>query len=133
MPALRRGLTHANPTVRRACVNLLDRFVDDETLPDLVAALEDADHGVRARVLHSLACDMCKVNQCRPGEELWVPRALELLTEPDADLRAAAIDALGRVADHQPEVATALKAVAGTDPVKGLRGMASRHLVHVPG
>lgn len=122
-----------NPAVRRGCVNLLDRFIDDETLPDLVTALDDGDHGVRARVLHALACDACKTGQCRPGEELWVPRALHWLSEPDADLRASAIDALGRVADHRPEVATALRVVAENDAEKGLRGMARRYLDQIAG
>jgi len=128
LPALRRGLRHANPTVRRLCVNLLDRFVDEETVPVLVAALGDEDAGVRARALHALACDQCKQGECRPGEDLWVPQAMGLLVDKDPDLRAAAIDALGRVADHRPEVATALAEVADGDRDRGLRGMARRRL-----
>ena len=126
VPALRRGLGHPDPTVRRLCVNLLDHFVDEDAVADLVSALDDADPAVAARALHSLACDRCKVNECRPGEDQWVPRALELIHDPNPDLRAAAIDALGKVAGRRPQVAAALGAVAVTDPDKGLRGMARR-------
>jgi HEAT repeat protein len=129
VPAVRRGLAHEDPVVRRACTNILDRLVDAESLADLVAALDDEDAGVRARALHALACDACKQNECRPGEDVWVPRALELLDHPDADLRAAAIDALGKVVDHRPEVADALAEVVEHDRLTGLRGMARRQLL----
>lgn len=126
VPALRRGLHHPKPIVRRLCVNLLDRLVDEETVPSLVAALDDDDPHVRARALHALACDRCKQNECRPGEDLWVPRAMALLTDRNPDLRAAAIDALGKVAGRREEVAAALRVAAEQDPDGGLRGMARR-------
>jgi hypothetical protein len=47
-----------------------------------------------------------------------------MLGDPDPDLRAAAIDALGKVAPRHPEVAAALATVAEGDTDKGLRGMA---------
>jgi HEAT repeat protein len=124
LPAIRRGLGHPDATVRRLCVNLLDRLVDEASVPDLVAALDDTDVAVRCRALHALACDTCKENACRPGEELFVPRAIEFLSDPDPDLRAAAIDALGKVAGHRTDAAAALGAAAGDDPDRGLRGMA---------
>jgi len=126
LPAIRRGLSHTDPMVRRQCVNLLDHLVDDDSVPDLVAAVEDPDTQVAARALHALACDRCKEGACRPGEDLWVPRALALLYADDADLRAAAIDALGRVVDRRRVAAEALGRVALGDPVKGLRGRARR-------
>lgn len=126
LPALRRGTRHADPTVRRVCVGMLDRLVDQDSVGDLVSALDDEDVEVRRRALHALACDACKVNECRPGEELWVPRALALLDDPNPDLRAAAIDALGKVAGHRADVADALTTSAERDPVRGLRGMARR-------
>ena len=127
VPALRRGLRHPKATVRQQCVRIFDQLVDEETLPELVLALDDEDPGVRARALHALACDRCKQNECRPAEDLWVPTALELLgNRADPDLRAAAIDALGKVAARRPEVAGALAIVAETDTDKGLRGKARR-------
>jgi HEAT repeat protein len=112
--------------VRRQCVNIFDRLVDNASLADLVLALDDADASVRGRALHALACDRCKVNECRPGEDLWVPRALDLLHDPNPDMRAAAIDALGKVAVRRPDVANALASAAQSDTDSGLRGMARR-------
>jgi hypothetical protein len=127
LPALRRGLHHHKVIVRRQCVNLFDRLVDTDSLSDLVSALDDADASVSSRALHALACDRCKQGECRPGEDLWVPRALALLDSPNPDLRAAAIDALGKVAVRRTDVITALAAIADSDTNKGLRGMARRY------
>ena len=57
VPALRRGLWHTDATVRRVCAGMLDQLVDEESLPYLVAALDDDDPGVLRWVLHALACD----------------------------------------------------------------------------
>jgi HEAT repeat protein len=128
VPALRRGLRHRKAIVRQQCVRIFDQLVDEESLPELVLALDDEDPGVCARALHALACDRCKQNECRPSEDLWVPRALDLLrNHPNPDIRAAAIDALGKVASHRPEVASALVAAAESETHKGLRAMARRH------
>lgn len=124
LPALRRGLRHPKPVVRQQCVRIFDQLVDEASLPDLAVALDDDDPGVRARALHALACDACKQNECRPAEDLWVPRALDLLHDPNPDLRAAAIDALGKVAARLPEVSAALLAAAETETDRGLRSMA---------
>lgn len=118
--------------MRRQCVNLLDHLVDDDSLPALIAAVDDADPAVAGRALHALACDRCKEGECRPGEDLWVPRALDLLRHPEPDLRAAAIDALGKVASRRADVAAALGDVAHRDPDQGLRSMARRRAVPAP-
>jgi hypothetical protein len=84
---------------------------------------------VSARALHALACDRCKQNECRPGEDLWVPRAVELLqTSTNPDLRAAAIDALCKVVSRRPDLSVVLRAAAETDPNRGLRGKARRYV-----
>lgn len=128
VPAVRRGLKHPDPMVRRLCASILDHLADELSFVDLVAALDDDDPGVLKRALHALACDQCKENACRPGEELFVPRALELLHHPNADIRASAIDTLGKVAARRPDVAEALAAAADRDPDRGLRGMARRRI-----
>jgi HEAT repeat protein len=128
LPALRRGLHHSKAVVRQQCVRIFDQLVDEASLPDLVVALADDDPGVRARALHALACDRCKQNACRPGEDLWVPRALDFLTHADPDIRAAAIDALGKVAARRPDVVAALATASETDRNLGLRGMARRRV-----
>lgn len=129
LPALRRGTRHPDPLVRRMCVGILDHLVDEASVPDLVAALDDGDPHVCARALHALACDTCKKNECRPGEALFVPRAIEFLEHhPNPDVRAAAIDALGKVAGHRPDVAAALEVCGATDPDPRLRSMARRRV-----
>jgi HEAT repeat protein len=124
MPALRRGLHHPKAAVRRQCVRLFDQLVDEESLPELVVALDDPDVEVRTRALHALACDRCKKNACTPGEDLWVPRAVAWLGDRDPDLRASAIDALVKIAGRRPDVAAILDEVARTDRDRGLRGKA---------
>lgn len=132
LPALRRGLQHERADVRRGCANILDHLVDEASLPDLVAALNDPAPEVLTRALHALACDACKENECRPADELFVPRAIELLEHPEPDVRASAIDALGKVAlrtgDPTSPAARALAAVQEGDRVAGLRNMARRRL-----
>ena len=126
LPAVRRGAQHANPRVRATCVALLDFLVDDESVGDLVAALDDPDPDVVGRALHALACDHCKQNECLPGEELWVERALEFTRDANPDLRARAIDALAKVARRRPDVAAALAESASSDPDAGIRNLARR-------
>lgn len=126
LAALRVGLQHPKPIVRRLCAGILDHLVDDASIPDLVAALDDPDPSVSARALHALACDQCKEGECRPDDELFVPRALDLLADRNPDLRAAAIDALGRIARRRPDVAAALMEVSETDSDGRLREMARR-------
>ena len=124
VPAVRRGMHHPKPIVRRLCTSILDHLADEAAFVDLVAALDDEDPQVLKRALHALACDQCKENACRPGEELFVPRALDLLHHPNADIRASAIDTLGKVASRRPDVADALAAVAEHDRDAHLRSMA---------
>lgn len=125
LPALRRGLSSDQVMVRRICVSILDQLVDEESIPALVAALDDDDVEVRRRALHALACDQCKKNECRPGDDLFVPRALEMLrTEPHPDVRAGAIDALARVARRRPDVADALLEAAERERNPNVRNMA---------
>jgi HEAT repeat protein len=128
VPAVRRGMHHPKPIVRRLCTSILDHLADEAAFVDLVAALDDQDPEVLNRALHALACDQCKQNDCRPGEELFVPRALDLLHHPNADVRASAIDTLGKVVARRPDVAEALDEVAQHDRDSGLRGMARRRV-----
>lgn len=132
VPALRKGLLDDDATVRRLCAALLDHFVDEEALPDLVAALDDPDPAVLKSALHALACDACKDNACRPGDDLFVPRAIELLDHQDPGVRASAIDALGRVARRTPgeesAAAVALARAEREERLGGLRSMARSRL-----
>ena len=132
LPALREGLRHEQAIVRRSCAVILDHLVDEGSLPDLVAALDDPAPEVLTRALHALACDACKENECRPSDDLFVPRAVELLAHPEPAVRASAIDALGRVArrtgDPASPAARALARAQEADRIAGLRNMARRRL-----
>jgi HEAT repeat protein len=128
LPAVRRGMGHPKPMVRRLCASILDQIADEDAFVDLVAALDDEDPDVLKRALHALACDQCKENECRPGEDLFVPRALELLHHPNPDVRASAIDTLGKVAPRRPDVADALAEAARQDRNADLRSMARRRV-----
>src|ERR1700730_17335301 len=126
VPAVRRGMHHPKPTVRRLRTSILDHLADEAAFVDLVAALDDEDPEVLKRALHALACDQCKENECRPGEALFVPRALAVLHHPSADVRASAIDTLGKVVARRPDVAEAPAPVAQAHCGSGTRDMARR-------
>src|ERR1700674_2229923 len=55
--AVRRGMHHPKPIVRRLCASILDHLANEAAFVDLVAALDDEDPGVLKRALHALACD----------------------------------------------------------------------------
>jgi HEAT repeat protein len=129
VPAIRRGLHHDSAEVRRLCVNLLDALVDEDAVPDLVEAIGDPDPMVVGRALHALACDACKQNECRPNDDLFVPKALDLArTSTDADVRAMAIDALGKAAERNPTLLDAIADATAQERDPGLRGMVRRVL-----
>src|SRR4029453_17321592 len=117
-PALRRGLRHASPDVRVGCCIVLDHFMDEAALPDLIENLRHESARVRGWALHALACDRCKEGACRPGEEDVVPIAIRMLAEdesPGVRKRAAGMltpavhrcqdvrRALERARDHDPD------------------------------
>ena len=131
VPAIRAGVHHADPVVRRACVSLLDQLLDDDAIPDLVAALDDDDPDVVRRALHSLACDACTKGACKPSDELWVGRAIELARHPNIDVRVGAIDALGKAAGRRADIGDVLHEIADAERDPGVRSM-TRKLASAP-
>ena len=131
VPAVRRGLHHPNPHVRATCAQILDRLLDDDAIADLVGVLDDPDPMVVKRALHSLACDACKQGVCRPGDDLFVPKALELARhDPRPAVRAGAFDALAQVARRDPRVAAEALAIVAEEPDPGLRHSAGLRFRH---
>ena len=123
--ALRRGLQHENPHVRVGCLVVLDHFMDEAALDDIVKCLDDDHPGVRSRALHTLACDRCKEGECRPAEGQVVPIALRLLKDdPHRRVRTMAADMLGQVVHRFPVVATALEEARDHDPHPVVRKVA---------
>ena len=54
-PALRRAMGHASPAVRTLALTNIARIGDVSTVPDVIELLDDADTGVIAAAIHTLA------------------------------------------------------------------------------
>lgn len=112
LEAVRAGLAHDDPAVRRGCTDVLDHLVDDDALEDLVAMVTDDDAEVRVKALHALACDRCKENGCSPSVASVLPAAIDRIRhDPDPHVRAMAIGAIERwVVDHPDALAAVVEA-----------------------
>lgn len=122
LPAIRAGLRHGNADVRFHCCRFLDRYLQPDTLTDLLGMLDDSDERVRITTLHTLACDRCKEGSCRPEEAEVLPRATGLLTEdPSAHVRAMAIEVVGQFVHSNRHAAAAIEAVVQWDPSSAVR------------
>ncbi|MBR0719821.1 HEAT repeat domain-containing protein [Bradyrhizobium liaoningense] len=116
LPAVRAGLRHDNPDVRLHCCRFLDRYLSPDTLSDLIGMLNDGDERVRCSALHTLACDRCKEGTCRPEEAEVLPKAMKLLErDPDAHVRAMAIEVVGQFVHTNALAAAAISAAQQSD------------------
>ena len=124
-PALREGLRHRNPAVRVGCCKVLDHFLDDAAVPELIANLTHEDERVRAWALHALACDRCKEGECRPGEDDVLPIAIRLLAEDESRwVRQLAAGMLGPAVHRNDAVRSALEHARDHDPHPVVRKIA---------
>ena len=125
---LRRGLRHSDAQVRAVCASMLDHFLDDRAVDEVIACLDDPVGQVRAKALHTLGCDRCKEGSCRPGEEAFVPTAIRLARQdPDASVRTTAVETLARSSARQSQsVVAVLEAVSTQDPDPQVRKVAAR-------
>lgn len=131
LPAVRAGLRHDNPDVRLHCCRFLDRYLSPETLSDLMDMLNDDDGRVRCSALHTLACDRCKEGTCRPEEAEVLPKALRLLQrDPNAHVRAMAIEVVGQFVHTNPLASAAISAAHQADENSTVRKKAGWY---VPG
>jgi hypothetical protein len=122
LPAVRAGLRHPNPDVRFYCCRYLDQFFEPEVLPDLLSLLADPHPDVRCTALHTLLCDRCKLGACRPDAGVLLTRALVMLAQdPDAHVRAIAVEAVGKSVHDRMEARMALAGAAGADPSYAVR------------
>ncbi|MGH3566694.1 MAG: HEAT repeat domain-containing protein, partial [Pseudonocardia sp.] len=97
VPVLHAGVSHGDAAVREGCVQLLDHFLTEETIPAVIAALDDEHPRVRMAAAHTLACDRCKKDACRPDDRDVLPVAIRLLTsDPDKHVRAMAAELVGK-------------------------------------
>lgn len=125
-PAVRHGLHHANPAVRVGCCQVLDHFLDESALPDLIENLAHPHEDVRAWALHALACDKCKEGACRPGEAEVIPLAVQmLLTDESRRVRQMAAGLLGPSVHRRPDILSALEHARQHDSHPVVRKIAS--------
>ena len=116
-PALRRGLRHPDPEVRIGCCIVLDHFMDEAAVPELIENLAHENPRVRSNALHALACDRCKEGACRPGEDDVVPIAIRMLLEDESrGVRKSAAGLLGPAVHRRPDVCQALERARDHDP-----------------
>lgn len=124
-PALREGLHHPEPAVRIGCCQVLDHFLDEAALPELIENLKHEDEMVRAWAMHALACDRCKEGVCRPGEDDVLPLATEMLVHDSSRrVRQMAAGVLGPSVHRRPDVLEALEYARDHDPHPVVRKIA---------
>jgi hypothetical protein len=124
-PALRRGLRHADRDVRVGCCKVLDHFLDDAAVPELVELLADEDPRVRSNALHTLACERCKEGACRPGEDDVIPIAIRmLLSDESRSVRKTAAHLLTHAVHRHEDVRRAMERARDHDPDRLVRMVA---------
>jgi hypothetical protein len=124
-PAVREGLHHPEPSVRIGCCQVLDHFMDEAALPELLENLQHENETVRAWAMHALACDRCKEGTCRPGEDQVLPIAAEmLLHDASRRVRQMAAGVLGPSVHRRPDVLRALEYARDHDPHPVVRKIA---------
>ena len=124
-PAVRRGLRHADDQVKLGCLQVLDHYLDEDALGELVECLASSNGEVRRSALHALSCERCKEGECRPGEGEVRRYALAMLAgDRYRKARQEAAAYLGRLAPIDPDVAAALEAARDGDPNPTVRKVA---------
>ena len=124
-PALRAGLRHPEAAVRVGCCKVLDHYMDEAALPELIENLEHPHAGVRAWAMHALACDRCKEGACRPAEDQVIPIATRMLKDDEnRHVRQMAAGLLGPAVHRRDDVLRALEHAASHDPHPAVRKVA---------
>jgi hypothetical protein len=124
-PAVRRGLRHPNPAVRVGCCQVLDHFLDEGALGELIGNLTHPNAEVRAWAMHALACDRCKEGVCRLGEDEVIPIATHMLLHDDSrHVRQMAVGLLGPSVHRRPDVLRVLEYACDHDPHPVVRKIA---------
>jgi HEAT repeat protein len=126
LPAVRRGLQHANWHVRHWSAILADSFADGETLQALTSLLHDPKAAVRVWAVHSLSCQTCKDG---PNPLDVIPLLLERI-EQDSSIRVRR-QALAMLAHHRapdPRALSILRKVASEEADRKLRFHAEQGL-----
>ncbi|HVV36486.1 MAG TPA: HEAT repeat domain-containing protein [Acidimicrobiales bacterium] len=123
LPAVRRGLVSDNDDIRVGCTKVLDHLVDEESWPELIAMIDDANPDVRMWTLHSLACDRCKESGCALPErsEVLPPAIRALESDPDQHVRQMAVGVIAQWMYDDADAAAALRRAHEADPHPAVR------------
>jgi HEAT repeat protein len=122
IPAVIEGLQHPDAEARYQCCRLLDQLLTADAMQPLLKMLDDPDARVRASALHSLSCDRCKSDVCLPTDGPLLKKAMQLLeSDPDAHVRAMAIEAVGRSVHADPTAEAAVLRTISADPSPAVR------------
>ncbi len=114
--ALRKGLHHANDAVRVGCCRVLDHYLDEEALPELIENLRHENASVRTWAMHALACERCKEGTCRPGEDDVLPIAIDMLmNDSNRSVRQMAAGLIGPRVYVRKDVLEALEYARDND------------------
>lgn len=115
-------MRHPDPAVREQCCKLLDHLLVEDAVDEMIAMLDDPVPAVRVAAVHALSCDRCKTSVSCPAEALVLAPGLRLLgQDPDAHVRAMAIELVGRFAHSNAEAGTALVRTRAGDPSPAVR------------
>jgi HEAT repeats len=119
------GLHHQDPAVIVGCCRVLDHFLYEEAVPDLLEILDHDDADVRAWAMHALACDRCREGTCRPGEDDSIPMALSMLrSDASSKVRVQAVSLILTAVHYRADVAEALIHARDHDPSPNVRKQA---------
>lgn len=130
---VREGLRHEDPTVRVGCCKVLDHFMDEAAVPELIANLAHPNEEVRSWAMHALACDKCKEGVCRPGEDQAIPIAVRMLLEDGSRrVRQSAAGLVGESVHRSPLALPALQHARLHDPSPVVRKIAGWYLPDGP-
>ena len=126
LPAVRRGLQHANWHIRHWSAILADNFADDETLRALTSLLHDPRAEVRVWAVHSLSCERCK-NGPNPVDA--IPLLLERIEQdPNIKVRRQAVAMLAYHRSPDPRVLPVFKTIVSEEADTKLRRHAEQGL-----
>ena len=96
---------------------VLDHYLDEAAIPELIANLDHCEGRVRAWALHALTCEQCKEGECGSAEDVVVPIALRMLAEDRSrKVRTMAASMLGFAVHRREDVARALEVARDEDP-----------------
>ena len=128
--AVEAGLLSDDPTLRAQCAVLIDRLAGNDSFELMLLLLDDPQPGVRHHALHALACDRCKSDDvCSlPRSQIIIEASRMLETDPDAHVRAVALEVLARWVHEDGAARAAIEGAAESDPTPANRKKAKWYL-----